>query len=302
MKIRLILLSALIVVLLNYPVLADRDEKSADSYYQKALAAYEKKDIDKAADLMKKALELDPDNCEYHWVRGNLQGDRAQKASILTKIGKAKACKQHWERAIELCPDSVKYLASLMRFHLQAPGIAGGDKNEADILLQNIYDLDSTHGCWLEFENAVGEKNYTIAKNVLNRMMATGRDTLNALRGMGDLHNYYLLDYDTARSYYLRVLSVEPDDWAIIYQAGRTAVLSGNSTREAITHMRRYLSHPAERDFPGHAAAYWRMGMAYEQLPDLDSALICYETSLRLEPDFKEVRESLEALNEKANR
>ena len=302
MKIRLISLTLLIIVLPNCLVLADIQKKSADSYYQKALAAFEKGDVDKAADLMEKALDLTPANCEYHWVLGNLQGDRAQEASILTKIGKAKSCKQHWEWAIELCPDSVKYLESLMRFHLQAPGIAGGSKDEAGKLLQLIYALDSTRGCWVEFEIAIGEKNYTTARDILDQMMAAGLDTLNALRGIGDLSNYFLKDYGVAQTYYLRVLAVEPDDWAITYQAGRTAILSGKSTREAIGHMRHYLSHPTEKGHPSHAAAYWRMGMAYEQLPDPDSAYFCYETSLRLEPEFKEARESLKTLKKKTNR
>ena len=38
------------------------------------------------------------------------------------------------------------------------------------------------------------------------------------------------------------------------------------------------------------------------QLPDLDSAYVCYETSLKLEPDYKQAKESLKALKKKTNR
>ncbi len=39
--------------------------------------------------------------------------------------------------------------------------------------------------------------------------------------------------------------------------------------------------------------------MAYEQLGDFDSAQVCYKTSLTLEPDYKDAKESLKALRKK---
>jgi tetratricopeptide (TPR) repeat protein len=302
MSIMILLVAGFIVVSPIYCVRADNQEKTAESYYRQAQAAFEQDDLDEAADLMEEALELDPDNCEYHWVRGDLQGARAQRASIFTKFSKAKSCKKHWERAVELCPDSVKYLESLMHYHLQAPGIAGGSKEKAERLAQVIYARDSIRGCLAQVDIATNNQDYETAKDIYDRMLAAGRDTLNVLRGLGNLYNYHLKDYNQARPYYLRVLAVEPEEWGIIYQAGRTAILSGKSTREAIEHMRRYLTHPADKNQPSHAAAYWRMGMAYEQLRDLDSAYVCYETSLKLEPDFKEAKKSLKALKKKTNR
>ncbi|UCC78279.1 MAG: tetratricopeptide repeat protein [Candidatus Zixiibacteriota bacterium] len=297
-----LLVMCLIIAFPIYSVHADDPENTAESYYLKARAAYEQDNLDKAADLMEKALKLDPDNCEYHWVRGDLQGARAQKASIFTKISKAKSCKKHWERAFELCPDSIKYLEGLMYFNLQAPGIAGGDKNEAERLLQEIYARDSTRGYLARADIAVKDKDYEKAREIYDRLLAAGRDTLDVLRRLGNMYNYHLEDYGQARPYYLRVLAVEPEDWAIVYQAARTAILNGNSAREAIELMRRYLTHPAEKNLPGHAAAYWRMGMAYEQLGNPDSALACYEACLKLEPDYKKAKKSLKDLKKKTNR
>jgi tetratricopeptide (TPR) repeat protein len=281
---------------------ADDLEKTAESYFLQAQAAYEQDDFDEAADLMEKALKLDPNNCEYHWVRGDLQGARAQKASIFTKISKAKSCKNHWKRAVELCPDSVKYLEGLMYFNLQAPGIAGGNKKEAERLLQVIFARDSLRGFIAQADFAIKDKEYETAKEIYERLLAAGQDTLDVLRGLGDLYNYHLEDYSHARPYYLRVLAAEPEDWDAVYQAGRTAILGEQSSRETIERFRHYLTHPAEKNLPGHAAAYWRMGMAYEQLGDLDSAYASYENSLKLEPDYKSAKKALKALKKKINR
>jgi tetratricopeptide (TPR) repeat protein len=274
---------------------------TAESYYQQAQATYEQDDLNKAADLMEKALKLDPDNCEYHWVRGDLQAARAQKASIFTKIGKAKSCKKHWEKAVELCPDSVKYIEGLMYFNLQAPGIAGGNKDEAERILQAIFALDSTRGYLAQADIASFKEDYETAKDIYQRMLASGLDTLSALRGLGNMYNYHLEDYGRAHPYYLRVLVADPDDWEIVYQAARTAILSEQSSREAIKLLRRYITHPAEKNLPEHAAAYWRMGMAYEQLGDPDSAFACYENSLNLDPDYKRAKKALKALKKKTN-
>ncbi|MFC1475424.1 tetratricopeptide repeat protein [Candidatus Zixiibacteriota bacterium] len=291
-----------IVISPIYYTRADAQTKTAESYFDEAQVAFGNDELDDAAELMEKALKLDPDNCEYHWVRGDLQGARAQRASIFTKISKARSCKKHWERAIELCPDSIKYLEYLMHFHLQAPGIAGGSKEEAERLLQLIYARDSIRGCWAQADIAIYNEDYQTARDIYDRMLAADRDTLDALRALGNLYNYRLKDYDQARTFYLRVLAVEPEEWGIIYQAGRIAILSGKFTREALGHLRHYLTHPADENQPSHAAAHWRMGMAYEQLGDTDSARICYQTSLNVDGDFKEAKESLKALKKKTNR
>lgn len=298
----MVLLVALIVVLPGYCIRADSEENTPEWYYQQAQEAVEQDDLNKAAELMEEALKLDPDNCEYHWIRGDLQGARAQKSSILTKIGKAKSCKEHWETAVRLCPDSIKYLESLMQYYLQAPGIAGGSKEEAFRLLQLIYARDSVRGFFSEVRISINDKDFETAKEIYDRMLIAGQDTLSVLLGLGNLYNYHLKDYGQARPYYLRVLAAEPEDWGIIYQAGRTAILSEEYPREAIEHMRMYLTHATERNQPSHAAAYWRMGMAYEQLNDPDSARACYEASLKLDSDFEEAEKSLKILKEKNKR
>jgi len=263
MGIMILLVVGFIVVSPTYCARADNQEKTAESYYRQAQAAFEQDDLDEAADLMEEALNLDPDNCEYHWVRGDLQGARAQKASIFTKFSKAKSCKKHWERAVEICPDSVKYLEGLMAYYLQAPGIAGGSKEKARQLLPLIYARDSTRGCLAEANISIKNEDYEAARNIYDRVLTTGQDTLNVLRALGNLYNYSLKEYDQAHTYYLRVLAVEPEEWGIIYQAGRTAILSGKSTREAIEHMRRYLTTllaRTSRAMPPHIGGWeWPM-------------------------------------------
>lgn len=278
---------------------ADMQIKNGRSKYHEAQAALENDKLDEAAKLLKKALKFDPDNCEYHWLLGDVESARAQKASIFTRFGKAGSCKKHLKRAVELCPDSVRYLESLMSFYLHAPGTAGGDKEEAERLLPLIYARDALRGCLGQEEIAIENEDYEMASDVYNHMLIAGWDTLNVLFKLGNMFNYNLKNYSQARLYYQRILDAEPENRGVIYQASRTAILSGEYIQEAIEHMQHYLSHPADTNQPSHAAAYWCLGMACEQLGNLDSAFICYESSLTLEPDNKKVEESLKELKKK---
>jgi tetratricopeptide (TPR) repeat protein len=271
---------------------------SAESLYQQAQTEMDKGNLDKAHELMDKALDLVPDNCEYHFLQGDIQGRRAQQASIFTKIGKAKSCRKHYKKAVELCPDSAKYVRALMQCYLHAPGIAGGDKQKAHQLLTRIFTLDSVTGFWAQADIAwQGEKYHEVEKIYLT-MLEQAMDTLDVLASMGHLFNLQLHEYPQARNYYLRALAVDPENWSIVYQVGRIAVLEKKNTAEAIGYFKKYVAQPEGPDRPDHAAAYWRMGMAYEQLDDLDSARHCYKTSLEIKPGYKDAKKSLKKLKQ----
>jgi len=275
---------------------ADDDLIQAESYYQEAEKSVEDGDLDEAAKLLEKALELDPDNCSYHFARGDIQGARAQKASVFTKISKARSCKSHFERAIELCPDSVKYVAALMQYHLQAPGVAGGNDDEAIRLLAEIYALDSAEGRLAEAVVARDDEDFERAEQLYLAVIESGGDTLRALRALGNMMNYDAENFEKARTYYERLLAIDPEDWGIVYQLGRVCVMARAHPREAVHCFQRYVNHPVEGNHPEHAAAYWRMGMAYELLDLPDSAVICYENSLKLEPNYKDAKKALRKL------
>jgi tetratricopeptide (TPR) repeat protein len=298
MQLRRVITIFCAVLILVMPDLlqADDDLTKAESYYQEAEQAVDDDDLDEAAKLLEKALELDPDNCAYHFARGDIQGARAQKASVFTKISKARSCKSHWERAIELCPDSVKYYVALMQYHLQAPGIAGGSDDEAGRLLTEIYAMDSTEGRLAEAAIARDNEDFEGAERMYLAIIESGADTLAALRALGNMSNYDVKNYEKAGTYYERLLAIDPEDWGTVYQMGRVCVLAGVHPHKAVQCFRRYVNHPGEGSRPSHAAAYWRMGMAYELLNFPDSAVICYENSLQLEPDFKDAKNALKKL------
>jgi tetratricopeptide (TPR) repeat protein len=65
---------------------------------------------------------------------------------------------------------------------------------------------------------------------------------------------------------------------------------------QAIELLDRYIELADENTEPSIAAAWWRKGVAYEQLADTGKAIECYQQSLELDPEFQQSNEALKRL------
>jgi tetratricopeptide (TPR) repeat protein len=84
-----------------------------------------------------------------------------------------------------------------------------------------------------------------------------------------------------------------------LYQAARTRILGEFEQEKAIDLFDRYISFADESTRPSIAAAWWRKGVAYEQLGEFDKAIECHEKCLELDEGFEDAKEALERLRSK---
>ena len=101
---------------------------------------------DEAEDHAKKTVELDGANVENLMLLGRIMGIKARDGSKLSAIGRAKTAKGSFEKAVELEPDNLQARIRLVKFHLNAPGIAGGNKDEARRQAETIAKIDPVEG------------------------------------------------------------------------------------------------------------------------------------------------------------
>ena len=109
------------------------------------LAAWDGR-VDDAFDHFEKATKFSPQNADYYWWLAQMYGQKAVKASIFRKPGHARNTKKALEKAIALDPDHIEARLRLMGYHLNAPGILGGKKEEAQNQADQIKMRDPIRG------------------------------------------------------------------------------------------------------------------------------------------------------------
>ena len=106
-------------------------------------------DLDKAEDLIERAVELSPLTANNHFIRGRVMAKQANN-SFFSAISYASKSLKSFQTAAELEPTNIEYRTGLMMFYLNAPRIAGGDKKEAARLLNTIRQIDKEQGALVE--------------------------------------------------------------------------------------------------------------------------------------------------------
>lgn len=109
---------------------------------------------EQAEQWLEKAVKYDGNNADYqHWY-ATVSCNLASSASMFSALGYAKRCKKAYETALELAPENPRSYIALGSFLAQAPGIAGGDKDEALQLAEKLKQLDETQGWLLQLKVA----------------------------------------------------------------------------------------------------------------------------------------------------
>jgi tetratricopeptide (TPR) repeat protein len=103
--------------------------------------------------------------------------------------------------------------------------------------------------------------------------------------------------YQEALEYFEKCIQGSNPHMPALYQAARTRILGEFEQERAIELLDRYIKLAEPNTQPSTAAAWWRKGIAYEQLGDNGKAITSYRKSLKLDPEFTNAKEALERLD-----
>ncbi|WP_444994518.1 tetratricopeptide repeat protein [Aliikangiella sp. IMCC44359] len=240
--------------------------------------------LDDAEELIEKAVKLAPNNAEVQHLSGKIYGEIAQEASVFTALGYAKDCLRGFTKAVELEPDNVDYRADLLSYHLNAPKLAGGDKNIALKQAKAIQQLDKKKG-FIALLNT-----YTITQNEqalkrhidnLPKSIAQDSDVIFN-KGMSQQKSEQYIDaiqsFHQAIKYAGSQEEFRVAKYAAIYQIGRTSVLSKLQVSEGIKALRRYLHEaPSHRTLPSKEWAEFRLANLIDLNGDSNEAEKIYQ-------------------------
>jgi tetratricopeptide (TPR) repeat protein len=126
-----------------YLQLSKNDKYKIIAYHGLAKVAFQSGDFKSAANYIEKALEMQENNSDLLFTAGRIAGKQAQNASIFTKLGYASDARKYFTKALEINPQHQDSLIGLIRFHQQAPVMAGGDKQLVAIYINKLRSLDN---------------------------------------------------------------------------------------------------------------------------------------------------------------
>ncbi|WP_289027805.1 tetratricopeptide repeat protein [uncultured Paraglaciecola sp.] len=217
-------------------------------------------DLDEAEDWIEKAAEKQTDNAEIHYWRGRIMGSQAQN-SVFSALSYAGKSLDSFTLAVELKPDSVLYRNALMQFHLQAPGIAGGDVEIAKQQVLRITELDVKAGLKAEIDYAFAEDDELAAQQLLNDAMLAYEDIPDFYFDAGMIQQRQE-HYSKAFEYFTQAISKKAEDersvkakYSAFYQLGKTSVLSEQNIEAGISALQEYVANYP--DLEGLAPKPW---------------------------------------------
>lgn len=290
-------------------------------------------DLDGGLALAEKALALNGQSADYHFLVARICGQKAENAGIFKGLGLARRFKKEAEIAISLNPNHIEALTDLMEFYFEAPGIAGGDKKKAYALADQIGKINVARGFLAQATLAGKEKEKDPAKfeSLFRKAVEADPRYYGAHMALANiLATDTFKKYDESEKLSREALKIDPgrptayamlvtifvlkDRWPELdtaladseknvpdnlypyFQAGRILLIAGKDLPRAERYFRKYLTQEAEGNYPHHAAAHWRLGLVLEKQGRKPEAISELQTALQLEPEFEPAKKDLKRL------
>jgi len=209
--------------------------------------------------------------------------------------------KRELQKAIDLDPNNVEARQEQIGFLTQAPGIAGGDRDRARELIEELKTIDWREGMLMQGMLLQAEEDPAGVIANYNEMIERDAGDAEARQALAfslqaaerypesDRHFAVLLEGDDR----VRALGAR-------YQLARSRILGEYETQQAVSYLLEYIEQLVEpvRNLPTASHAYWRLGLAYAQLDRIGEARKALEKAISLDADNDSAKDALKALRQ----
>jgi tetratricopeptide (TPR) repeat protein len=267
----------------------------AETPLESAVTLYQAHRYPEVVPLLRKIIAAEPNNAAaYYYLGMTLQkrGDLDQLPDSVKLL----------EKAAALAPDNERFLADyggsslLLAARTRSPSAAfkGCDAMEKAIKL-NPEDLDAREGLMQFYQQApwpIGSS----AKAQLQVDEIRKRDPDRATT-LSVLIKTNTKDYAAAFQLCDDVLARKPDNYAALYQYGRTAAISGLNLQKGLSSLEKCLTlDPPGPAQPSHSNVLNRIGNLQEKMGKPAEARKSYESALKLDSGNRQASDALAAM------
>lgn len=259
---------------------------------REVVALMQAQNFDAALEKAQAQVDSNQNSAEaYYWL-GAANGRLAQTSSIFSKLGYAKAVRSAFQRAAELDPKQIEARMGLIQFHLQAPGLAGGDEDLVPALVQQISAIDVGAGFRAQaIVKQIGD-DPAGALALYRKALAYNPADVDALSTIVGLLSTEKKIAD-AETLVMAALAKEPSNLKIQYQKAKCAALGGTDPAGGLTIVDAILAAKPAIEGLSIAGAHWRRGQILARLGRKAEAIQALERSQALDNSIKEVKTEL---------
>ncbi|HKA58316.1 MAG TPA: tetratricopeptide repeat protein [Gemmatimonadales bacterium] len=249
---------------------------------------------DDAVKWGEQAARLLPDSARAHVWLGRAYLLKLEHVSFLKKGGMAKRARAEYDRALALDSNDVEVREARARYFMNAPSIAGGNKDSARREAEAARRIDPYGGALLRGQIEERDKKPSVAEAEYAALIRGYPDSATPFNRLVNLFQtaqkyseaFHLIDERSAR------LS---SDESTLYQLGKTAALAGERLAQGEVALHEYMAL-GKFSQSSEAWACYRLGMILEKRGDTAGAIREYETAEQLDPKLEEATEARKRL------
>ena len=282
----------LALCLVSFPLFAETPAELAAA----GRAALTTQNHAKAAELFEKAVKLAPNVAEYHYLLGVANGEIAQRAGMFKQASMAGTIKAEFEKAVQLDPNYIDARLALIDFYTVAPGFMGGSQEKAAAQAAEIKKRNNIEGHRAYARIYARQKKTDLVRK---EFVDAVRENPSSARAHYLLAGYLVNNKDWPGSLQEleAALKLDPNYMPAYYRLGAHAALSGQNFARGEQALRKYLAYKPELNEPGHASAWYFLGMIQEKQGQKAEAKASYLKAKQLAPEAKDINEALKRVS-----
>lgn len=253
----------------------------------------------RAEKQFERAIAQEPSVGEYHLWLGRAIGVQAQDASVVRQPFLARRVKAAFEKAVALDPSLLDARDGLIQFHLMAPGVMGGDRDEARRQQREIARRDAMRGHLAQATISWRDRDTVATERSLRAAVAAAPDSVAPVMMLGSRLAAWQRSAE-AFAAFDAFLARHPQNAMVRYQFGRLAGLTGERLPDAERHLRAVLIEPdwvPVQWMPSKAVVQARLGDVLRRQGRKEDARSAYQAALAMDKDLAIAKDGLKALN-----
>lgn len=251
---------------------------------------------DRGISNCEKAVQLSPDNSQFHLWLGRIYGEKADRVSFLSAAGMAKRVVHEFEAAVHLNPKSVDARSDLAEFYLEAPGIVGGGRDKAEQQAASLEGLDPARADWVKARIAEKHKDYPAAEKEYKAAIDASHGGASAWLNLG-LFYRHRQQWDDMEAALAHVRPAHLDRPDALVDAAEILIHSQRNLQEAVALLQAYMKSGSEVEQAPEFKVHYLLGTATEQMGNKEGAKSEYRAALDLAKDYQPAKQALQRVN-----